>query len=173
MGRPNFSALAVIVAGSLLHFAWEWSGRNAIVAVVAATNESTWEHLKLAFWPAVMMGVVHWKAYDAPRGWVVAMALRCVIPPVMIVVLFYGYVALAGRHHLAADLAVFVVAVLVGEHVGHAMFDREFDKTVRVGAGALLLLMTAAFSVLTFAPPDFFLFDDPPDLGLTLPDGGR
>lgn len=55
MWRSLVSAIVVIAVGSLLHFAWEWSGRSAVVAVFAATNESTWEHLKLAFWPALAL----------------------------------------------------------------------------------------------------------------------
>ena len=44
--------------GTLLHFVFEWSGNNRIVAVFSAVNESTAEHLKLLFWPAVLMGVI-------------------------------------------------------------------------------------------------------------------
>lgn len=44
-GRAVGSTLIVVTLGSLLHFAWSWSGRSPIVAVFAATNESTWEHL--------------------------------------------------------------------------------------------------------------------------------
>ena len=50
--RSFVSAIIVISSGSLLHFTWEWSGHSTVVAVFAATNESTWEHLKLAFWRA-------------------------------------------------------------------------------------------------------------------------
>ena len=159
--RANLSALAVILAGSLLHFAWEWTDRNPVVAVFAAINESTWEHLKLAFWPALLVGLGHRWLYDAPQGWRVATALRCVIPPVAIILLFYGYVAAAGGNHLFADITVFVVAILAGEHVGHAVLDREFDEWVAQAAGALLLLLAVAFAVFTFQPPDFFLFLDP------------
>ena len=37
--------------GTLLHFAYEWSGFNPVFAVFGAVNESVWEHLKLLFFP--------------------------------------------------------------------------------------------------------------------------
>lgn len=149
------------IAGSLLHYAWEWSGGNSIVAVFAAINESTWEHLKLAFWPALGLGVVQRRVYDAPPGWLVATALRCAIPPAAIVLLFYGYVAITGENHLVGDIAVFLIAILAGEHVGHGQLDRRFGNGMRLGAGALLIALIAAFAVFTFQPPDFFLFEAP------------
>ena len=42
--------LSALVAGTLLHFVYEWFGGN-VWAVIGAVNESTWEHLKLLFFP--------------------------------------------------------------------------------------------------------------------------
>lgn len=38
----------IVILGSLLHFAFAWSGYWIPVALVAAVNESAWEQLKLA-----------------------------------------------------------------------------------------------------------------------------
>lgn len=43
----------IIAFGSVLHFTFEWSGRQVAVGVFSAVNESVWEHLKLGFWPAI------------------------------------------------------------------------------------------------------------------------
>jgi hypothetical protein len=44
----------IILLGSMLHFTFEWSGNQPIVGVFSAVNESVWEHLKIAFWPALL-----------------------------------------------------------------------------------------------------------------------
>ena len=90
-----------------------------------------------------------------------SIALRCAIAPAGIVILFYGYTALAGGHHLVGDIAVFVVAVVASEHVGHAVLEREFDPGLQVVAGLLLLVLIAAFATLSVWPPELFLFEDP------------
>ena len=51
-------AAFMIAAGSVLHFAFDWLGGWYPLALVAAVNESIWEHLKLAFWPGVAWGVL-------------------------------------------------------------------------------------------------------------------
>lgn len=160
--RAVVSAIVVIFAGSLLHFAWAWSGRSPVVAVFAATNESTWEHLKLAFWPALALAPFQRRLYGSFPGWLPATAIRCVLPSFVIVALFYGYTALVGTHHLAADLAIFALAIFVGEFLGHGVLAHEFGSKSRIGASGLLILATVLFSTLTSGPPDFFLFRDPP-----------
>ena len=41
--------LAVWVSGSLFHFVYDWTGKNTFAGLFFPTNESTWEHMKLAF----------------------------------------------------------------------------------------------------------------------------
>ena len=44
--------------GTLLHFMYEWSGKNSLVALFSNVNESTWEHLKLLFYPAFIFAII-------------------------------------------------------------------------------------------------------------------
>ena len=39
------------ILGCLLHFVYEWTGENIIAAIFSATDESTFQHLKLFFFP--------------------------------------------------------------------------------------------------------------------------
>lgn len=55
-----FRFIFISVLGVLLHFTYEWSGDNAVVGLFSAVNESTWEHLKLLFFPV--------SASDHPRS---------------------------------------------------------------------------------------------------------
>lgn len=159
--RSFLCAIVVITVGCLLHFAWEWSDRSMFVAIFAATNESTWEHLKLAFWPALALTPIQRKIYGSYPGWIPATAIRCMLPSFVIVALFYGYTTLLGSHHLAADLTIFAIAIFAGEFLGHAVLTREFGSKSRIGALDLIILATVLFSTLTFSPPDIFLFHKP------------
>jgi len=53
-------AIFSILVGSLLHFVYKWSGSHPLVAIIAAVNESTWEHLKLGFWPLLFWGILEY-----------------------------------------------------------------------------------------------------------------
>lgn len=47
--------LVIVALGALLHFLYELSGCNKVVAIFAAVNESTWEHIKIDF-----VGIIRW-----------------------------------------------------------------------------------------------------------------
>ena len=47
--------LVVLAAGNLLHFIYDWTGQSPIAAPLAAVNESTWEHMKLLFFPMLVL----------------------------------------------------------------------------------------------------------------------
>ena len=46
--------IATGLFGTLLHFVYEWTGGNRVIAVFSAVNESTWEHMKLLFIPELL-----------------------------------------------------------------------------------------------------------------------
>jgi len=155
------SALIVLTVGSVLHFTWEWSGRNTFVAVFSATNESTWEHLKMAFWPAASLTPFHRWFYGQQPGFLPGTAVRCLLSPLLIVGLFHGYTAVLGTNYLALDIGIFAIAIFAAEWAGHRVLRHAFGKAVHIGAAILLVLAIAAFAALSFMPPENFLFQDP------------
>ena len=53
----KIGAVFTILFGTLLHFAYDFLGEKDFVAIFSAVNESTWEHLKLIFFPMIITGV--------------------------------------------------------------------------------------------------------------------
>ena len=39
------------VFGTLSHFFYDWSNENVLIGLISPVNESTWEHMKLLFFP--------------------------------------------------------------------------------------------------------------------------
>lgn len=163
--RAAVSALAVIAIGSSLHFTWELSGRNTIAAVFSSVNESTWEHLKMAFWPALALAPIHRLIYGDMPGFLFGTAIRCLLSPLIILALFYGYVAILGTNYLVLDICVFAVAVAAAEWAGHNAMRRHAGRAVQTAAAALLIIASAAFAAFTFSPPPNFLFRDSQRMG--------
>ena len=67
-----FRFIFISVLGVLLHFTYEWSGDNAVVGLFSAVNESTWEHLKLLFFPFLLLTI------DESRSRCPAVAYGCI-----------------------------------------------------------------------------------------------
>jgi hypothetical protein len=47
--------LFIAIFGTSLHFFFELSNFWKPVVIIAAVNESTWEHLKMAFWQGLFI----------------------------------------------------------------------------------------------------------------------
>jgi hypothetical protein len=82
--------------------------------------------------------------------------------PVTIVVLFYGDKAILGHSFLPAGLAIFVLAVIVGQAVSCRILIAPAASPAARRAGTVLLAaLVAAFSLCTFFPPHGILWEDP------------
>jgi hypothetical protein len=153
----------IIVFGSILHFTFEWSGRQAVVGVFSAVNESVWEHLKLGFWPAVVFALIEFKYLKkATNNFLFAKTIGIYLIPVVIMVIFYSYTAILGESILVIDILSFVIAVIVGQLVSYRLLTW---KTLPYNLGRVsliaLILLGFAFVLFTFYPPQLPLFQDP------------
>lgn len=153
---------AVSISGTLLHFLYEWTGRNPVAAVFSAVNESTWEHMKLLYFPLLAFALIQSIFFrDYKNFWRVKLACdTCGL--VIIPVMFYTYNGAVGRSPDWYNIGIFFVAAA-------AVFALEW-RLYRYGSGkrageALALAAFAAigvlFAVFTFCPPHLPLFEDP------------
>ena len=46
--------LTVCALSGVFHFIYDWSGKQAWIGFFCPVNESTWEHLKLLFFPVLV-----------------------------------------------------------------------------------------------------------------------
>ncbi len=150
----------IVLLGSALHFAFEWSGNWMPLALVAAVNESVWEHLKLAFWPMLLWAIVEFAALrpSTARFWA-AKGFALLAAPALIVGIFYGYTSVLGRNLLVLDIATFVVAVIAGQSLSAFLIHagRPMGRMRLFGLG-LLACQLVAYSTWTYFPPPGALF---------------
>jgi hypothetical protein len=153
--------LAVVLAGALWHFVYDWSGGSPLVAAIAPVNESVWEHLKLVVIPVAVLGWVEARWADRSRLWwakCVAVATACAF----IVAVFYTYTGAFGVESiLVVDILTFVGAVTLGQLLSYRILSapRPAPVPARVSLTALLLVVIV-FAVLTFVPPHIPLFEE-------------
>lgn len=153
----------ILVSGSFFHFLFELTGQWPPVALFGAVNESVWEHLKLAFWPALTYALAEYPFLkNITKNFWTSKSLGILSMPLIIVILFYGYTALIGHHILWADIALFGFAVSIGQMISSRMMTRSaLSRKVKVLGAVLLISMILAFSLLTYFPLHFSLFRDP------------
>lgn len=149
--------------GAALHFTFELSNfSNMVVAFFSAVNESTWEHLKMVFWPGVVFSLIEYSYIrDQVNNFLVAKAVSLFVMPLVIVVGWYGYTPFTQRSIFQLDLLLFYLAVLIGQMVSYKILTREpLSKRATRLSAAGLVVMLVAFSTFTFYPPEIFLFEN-------------
>ncbi|MFC1983202.1 DUF6512 family protein [Chloroflexota bacterium] len=159
--------LFIVLIGSLLHFTFEFSGSWRPLGVISAVNESVWEHLKLAFWPAVIWAIIEFFWYRRPRKYIsnnftLAKAIGAYIMPLVIIAIFYSYTAFTEDSILAIDLSSFVIAVIIGQIVSYKLWSSlRLPKVLNWLGLAMLIIGIFLFSLFTFYPPEVGIFQDP------------
>ncbi len=148
--------------GAALHFTFEFSNfENMVVAFFSAVNESTWEHLKMIFWPGVLFMLVEYTyVKDEVTNYLIAKVAGLIVMPLIIVVGWYGYTSFTGRYIFPIDLTLFYVATGVGQVVSYKILTRPpLAPRFRLSAIAMFGVLLIAFSTFTFFPPRIFLFE--------------
>lgn len=153
----GIGTLFMIGTGSALHFVFDWSGAWHPLALIAAVNESIWEHLKLAFWPGVIWAVV--APYPDRAKALAGKGVGLAVTSALIVAIFQSYTAVLGRNLLALDIGTFVVAIVLGQFISCRIILRDNKQMRRFGL-VLLCAQLAAFSLGTYRAPDHWLFVD-------------
>ena len=156
--------LVTIAAGNLLHFVYDWSGKNDIVAAFAATNESTWEHMKLLAVPWIIWSFIEWLALRRRKSPVLAArGAGLLVGLTAIPMLFYTYQGIVGRNLPPVNIIIFQAAVLLAFWVSwHIRDKRKWSGKPWQWLGGLLLLAAGVLFVLwTYRPPRLAVFIDP------------
>ena len=152
----------IIVVGSALHFVFGWTGGWRPVAVIAAVNESIWEHLKLAFWPGLFWAFLPPKCVELPLlERLAAKGFTLFLTAVLIVTIFTSYTAILGHNLLLLDIGTFVLAVVIGQSASAAIgiYGMPGSALFLIGLSLLIAQLTA-YAFLTYYPPDLWLFVD-------------
>lgn len=158
--------LIIFFAGSFLHFLFELSGFNTVAAPFASVNESTWEHLKLFFWPAVLFAVVqHAYTRDVVHNFWAAKGASVVITPLAVAIGFYAYIGVVipiyGKGTLFGTLVTAAIGVTLGQVASYRLLTgRQRGRLAHVLGVAAVLGVGTAMVVFTFFPPHVFLFEN-------------
>lgn len=152
-----------VIIGTLLHFTYQLSGNNSVVGLFSAVNESTWEHLKLLFFPAIIFLIVEYIfiGKDYPNL-IFNMALGILIGMFIIVAFFYTYTGITGKDNLLLDIIDFVIGVFVAYFIGYKLTVKSQNKMNLNFIGIVIILIVAiCFFIFTKHAPEIPLFMPP------------
>lgn len=156
-----FSAIFTMILGTLLHFTYEWSNENLLISSFSAVNESTWEHLKLLFYPMLLTTIVGYFYFVINKhNFLCAKTIGILISISFTIIFFYTYTGIIGTNFAILDIGSFFVAVILGEYVAYRLLISDFICNKKI-AFIVLGILLLCFIVFTYVPPKIGLFVDP------------
>lgn len=157
-------AVFTLLFGTLLHFVFEWSGNSPVVGIIGAVNESTWEHLKLLFYPMLFYGIFEYFTYGKETANFIPARLISILAGMFIIIAsFYTYTGIIGKNFLVLDIGTFILGTVGAYFIGYKIMKSDIlsSKKATILGIIILILLFLAFAVFTFNPPKIGLFLDP------------
>ena len=154
-------SLFIMVAGTLLHFVYEWSGKNAFAALFSAVNESVWEHLKLFFVPAFFFSLLMYYQIGEKKPDYLWYQTKSILAGLLfIVTMYYTIMGITQKENVWVDIGIFYGAAVVAGYIGakaRLRGDKGIQKKKKEGfgkyAGIILLILWALFVGFTYHQP--------------------
>jgi len=153
---------AVTFGGTILHFLYDWTGGSILVSPFSGVNESTWEHMKLLFWPLFLFFLVQRLFFKGQENyWCVKLA-EILLGLLLIPVLFYTYNGVFGKSPDWINIAIFYISAALVFLFEWWAFKRDQPQCRYPWlAFVAIFLIGVLFVVFTYAPPQIPLFRDP------------
>ena len=148
--------------GTVLHFLYDWLGGAVWIAPFSGVNESTWEHMKLLFWPMFIYAIVQSFFFDKRKDFWCVKLRGILLGLVLIPVLFYTYNGVIGKSPDWINIAIFFVSAAAAYWYEAKRLQKENAACKHPKlAIALLGAIAVCFILFTFATPRLGIFQDP------------
>ena len=157
----QFAGFAVTAfGGTLLHYLYEWTGEAIWAAPFSGINESTWEHMKLLFFPMFLYAIVQSRFFkDYENFWCVKLK-GILLGLILIPIIFYTYNGAIGKSPDWFNIAIFFIAAAIVYLYETRLFNKKICKNSKFSF-AILCAIALLFVIFTFATPEIPLFQDP------------
>ena len=147
MKRNITAFLVVSLLGTVGHFVYEISGKNTFIGLFFPVNESTWEHLKLLFYPALIyFGAEYILNYNNNKNYISASVISIFIGITSIIVLFYTYQGVIGKNIDFINITIYYLSVII------TLFSQNIlIKNYKSHFGLILTLIPIILTAILFA----------------------
>lgn len=154
--------IIIFLVGALLHFVYEWSHHNKLVAIFAAVNESTWEHIKICMTPTLLWSIYEISVYGFNWNFLFAKSMCLITIILLIPILFYSYTIFTKKAILIIDIICFLITVICSQYVFKYIIElTDYSNIFNYISIGLIILELLLYFYLTYNPIKNFIFKDP------------
>ena len=150
------------LGGTILHFLYDWLGGAKWIAPFSGVNESTWEHMKLLFWPMFIFTVVQSIFFKEREDFWCIKLRGTLLGLILIPVIFYTYNGAIGKSPDPLNISIFFISAAIAYIYETRWFRSEKVRCTSPKAALVALSAIAVcFIVFTFIPLEIGIFRDP------------
>ena len=155
--------IIAIILGTIFHFVYGFSGENKIIGLFVPVNESVWEHLKLAFFPMLILAIIEYFYLGKKvNNYIEAKTIGIFTSIFFIVVFYYTYTGIIGTNFLTIDILTFIISIILGEYIAYKLMniEEQSNKTSKILSAFIIIVLFTSFLVFTYKAPKVNLFKD-------------
>ncbi len=151
--------LLTVLLGVLFHFVYKWTGNNFLVGLFVPVNESIWEHLKLVFFPILLVSIPEY--HEHPDY--ICIKLRSALLGIFaVIILFYTYSGVLGTVIDWINILIYFLAIAISYFYSYEKLNKKQTSSCNQNFSLLLIFfITIVFMIFTVFPPDLGLFRVP------------
>ena len=148
--------------GTVLHFLYDWTNGSTVASLVSGVNESTWEHMKILFFPLFLFAIIESRFFKEYENFWCIKLIGTTVGLILIPVLFYTYNGAFGKSPDWLNISIFFISAAMSFILETYLFKKDSIKC-RFSKLAFLAfcVISVLFFVFTFYPPHLPLFLDP------------
>ncbi|MCI6017232.1 MAG: DUF6512 family protein, partial [Clostridiales bacterium] len=129
---------------------------------VSPVNESTWEHMKLLFFPMLLYALITIPRLGKSFPRITSSLLTGILLGTLLIpVIFYTYSGILGRNILAFDIAVFAISVIAAFYASYRLTLNCKAQQYTPYLWIAVCILIICFFVFTCNPPEIGLFAEP------------
>lgn len=154
----------ISLAGSLFHFAYQWTCCCWLVGLFVAVNESVFEHLKLLIFSILLFWTIDCASFGNKREHLIGLTAAIYSGVLFLMLAYYIWMFFSDTDQLWFDILLFVVSAMVAQIIGrcYALGELQFDACSCSVAVPLFVVALACYLSFTDFPPRIeTIFSDP------------
>lgn len=156
-----FGFATTSLSGTLLHFLYDWLGKPIWIAPFSGVNESTWEHMKLLFWPMLIFAIVQSFFFKDYKGFWCIKFSGILLGLLLIPVIFYTYNGAISKSPDWVNIAIFFISAALAYIYELRLFSKDIRRQSSRRAIFALVFLALLFVIFTFSAPTLGIFIDP------------
>lgn len=147
--------------GTILHFLYEFTG-SVLVTPISAVNESTFEHMKILFFPMLFYAIFEWFFLkEEYKNFWSSKILGTLLAVTLIPVLFYTFKGSFGEPSAFLNIIFFFLSGGVGYFYETKLLKGGKGEKLSMISLISLIVIALLFVAFTYFAPTLPLFLDP------------